>query len=320
MLVYYGKLPAFGDFIRYNATGPEIQALDQWMQEAIYFSKRRLQPNADLAFKRAPLFHFFLSFKGSMNYLTGIIKPSRDKVGRIYPFMVGMLCNESVMGRNCQPFLPVVFQSFYDQVGRFIDDAYIASTSDEVYERAQALQTFIQSMKPDDDESFRSYVQSTSVNEYLSSVLEGDPQTKKNLLFKNLVDMSQYIINGDIHSLDFGFRFPLQPSPESLQHSVSFWIRLFFSWIGNRDTQPYAFWGAGDSHEVSNLYLFFRQPSPHTFTYMIQSKLATDLIYRMDVDGGSSSVPPGEKIPPHIKNILGSGDSTLNNLLQSTLT
>ena len=35
----FGKLPIYADFIRYNASGPEIQEMDQWFQEGIHSAK-----------------------------------------------------------------------------------------------------------------------------------------------------------------------------------------------------------------------------------------------------------------------------------------
>ena len=35
----YGKLPIFADFIRHNYRTPEVEQLDQWFQEGIYFAR-----------------------------------------------------------------------------------------------------------------------------------------------------------------------------------------------------------------------------------------------------------------------------------------
>jgi type VI secretion system protein ImpM len=319
VLVYYGKLPAFGDFVRFNASGPEIKALDQWIQEAMYFSKRRLKPHADIAFSLAPVFYFFLTFEGCPNYITGLMKPSEDKVGRKYPFVVAILCNKSVIGDLSRPFLPVIFQSFYETAHKFIGKLTVETSSDELFEKAKELQAFVNSAETGNLALFDEYLKMTSISDFLSSILREEARIKETLLFRNLSDMTKYINQRNIQNLDFGFRFPIGSASGSVLYPVSFWIRLFYSLLNGNRTQPYLIWGVSDSHEASNLFLFFTPPMPHIFTYMLHTHLTSDSIYRMDADGSGASVLTDGKIPAPFRSVLETGDSTLDSLLNIKL-
>ena len=49
----FGKLPATGDFIRYNATTDELTAFDKWLGAGINFARQSMGPTFDSAYQPA---------------------------------------------------------------------------------------------------------------------------------------------------------------------------------------------------------------------------------------------------------------------------
>jgi type VI secretion system protein ImpM len=74
----FGKLPALGDFLRLDATGPTADLLVGWLHEAIEPVHR-----AALALPAAPV-RFLLGAPGG-GVAVGTMVASRDKVGRAFP-------------------------------------------------------------------------------------------------------------------------------------------------------------------------------------------------------------------------------------------
>ena len=84
----YGKLPIFGDFLRYNAGSAIVRALDQWFQEGIRNCEQTLGRSWGKEFAAtAPLRFLFVSSQGG-GALIGVFVPGVDKAGRRYPFVV----------------------------------------------------------------------------------------------------------------------------------------------------------------------------------------------------------------------------------------
>lgn len=86
-LVYFGKLPARGDFLRSNsASAPLVQTLDRWMSRTMELMAG--DPRWKQIYDEAPSAQFaFLGARSPVG-LAGHLMPSQDASGRRYPFIV----------------------------------------------------------------------------------------------------------------------------------------------------------------------------------------------------------------------------------------
>jgi type VI secretion system protein ImpM len=104
-----GKLPLHGDFIRYNAAGAEVQELDEWVQEGIHECYN--MSGFSRAFDSAPTAHFIYRSRRSGRIVAGLFKPSVDRAGRRYPFMVYTVIDAGALGQDTS-YLPAAMDSF----------------------------------------------------------------------------------------------------------------------------------------------------------------------------------------------------------------
>ena len=109
----FGKLPIYPDFIRHNASNPEIAWLDQWFQEGILFSKSKLGQGWAETFNKAEPWNFLFHPDNSGHLLLGIFIPSRDQGGRLYPFFLFMRIDHAGFHMPGY-FAPAYFSSFLD--------------------------------------------------------------------------------------------------------------------------------------------------------------------------------------------------------------
>jgi len=307
-LLYYGKLPSFGDFVRYNAYGREIKLFDQWLQEGLYLSKKNLSPNEHKSFKHSPVYYFFLSFKESGNHLTGIMKPSLDKVGRKYPFIVAMVINESGFPQDTLKFLPIQFRNFYHRIYSLIKELVSVTTLDELRRQAIELETPF-SMDEVAYQKYHSLVNTTSTMAYFKSLWDNDTEDRKYTFLHNIVRMGKYLREVDPGIIDFGYRFPLQSESYDAFIVGSYWLQLFSRFISGRTVHPFIFWDA------KNMFLFFRQPAPVVYSFMMKPDLISDVIYRMDSDGGQEVID--HRHSPQVLNILNTNNITLEQFLET---
>jgi len=229
---YFGKLPAFGDFLRHNASKPEMQNFDKWLQEGLYYAKNALKPNFENQFASLAM-SFFYPDKETGNILVGGLKASNDQIGRHYPFYVTLL----IKNPNHQDFqkfsLSPIIERFLHQVFRFI-------TKVTHYEDAALIERefdqFIQSLMSDSNSKDRTQLM-TPMN-------------------ANNPEQSAVSLNG----INGGYQIEIvSREPEAIYSKME-----NFSWESDI---PYLFWHA--ESEVKFLYVFGKSPSPKIFINLL---------------------------------------------------
>ena len=83
---YFGKVPAFNDFIKFNSGSSEILVLDQWLQEGIILAGHRLKNDWQIIYKNSLPLRFFYPFRGQINFISGLFSQVGIKVIEIFPF------------------------------------------------------------------------------------------------------------------------------------------------------------------------------------------------------------------------------------------
>ena len=86
-LLYFGKVPSRGDFIRSAAMAPLIQSLDHWQSQTM--ERLAVHPRWKLTYDSAPPLQFAVLGTGNRVGLAGHWLPSQDASGRRFPFIAG---------------------------------------------------------------------------------------------------------------------------------------------------------------------------------------------------------------------------------------
>lgn len=86
---FYGKLPAFGDFVTRELRSDFVDPWDAWLQAALTGSRHYLGTAWDETYLTSPLWRYALppGICGGDAYC-GVLMPSVDRVGRQFPFTV----------------------------------------------------------------------------------------------------------------------------------------------------------------------------------------------------------------------------------------
>jgi len=86
---YYGKLPMRGDFIQRNMSPDFVNTWDNWLQSVIATSRHNLGHDWLDSYLVAPIWRYLIP-QHSKSYQLGVMLPSVDKVGRYFPFTIGI--------------------------------------------------------------------------------------------------------------------------------------------------------------------------------------------------------------------------------------
>jgi type VI secretion system protein ImpM len=94
---FHGKLPARGDFVGHGLPREVLDPWDDWLSRALGEAGRRLGGGWERAFAAAPVWRFALSagLCGDTP-LVGLLTPSADRVGRLYPFTLAATLPDTV--------------------------------------------------------------------------------------------------------------------------------------------------------------------------------------------------------------------------------
>lgn len=145
-LVYFGKLPSRGDFVRARNHLPETNAIDQWVSQAIALSGSILpEPLAnDNANKESPFLYFSHVDTVSNQIITGVLLPSQDSSGRHrqYP-VIGFGVIHGDNPKNWMKYLPVKSMPLWNDIQQALLVAKQASDSAQMIEQLNACQLTI---------------------------------------------------------------------------------------------------------------------------------------------------------------------------------
>lgn len=271
-----GKLPAFADFLRHNATARETLALDEWIQHGLYHAQQSLRTEWDSSFENAPAYSFIFWPENADRFLVGHLRPSRDRSGRRYPFVVSLLVDRLRYGAKYVPVAPAAFSGFLEDARRLVELAMDGLDAHEIAERVQALSLPVQPGMG--EEEYRDFLRGTTLRQFCTEVFGSFEGQEKTTLFESLADLLLPFRQRPIVRLSLGIRFPLSAASGRSSLETSFWLDASVRMVKQQAVAPLLFWTTGGSGLGGTAYLFFRPPSPKVFVNLVKPELESDTI------------------------------------------
>jgi type VI secretion system ImpM family protein len=126
----YGKVPAQADFVRGNVGEMSRLGLDRWFQEAheVVHAEHHRIPAEPISFALAP---------AGGRLMLGVLTPSQDAVGRVFPLIMFALVDASSVPGGF-PNIPTAYARFYQGAALALEGAEGLGAAD-LTARAQAL-------------------------------------------------------------------------------------------------------------------------------------------------------------------------------------
>ena len=236
----FGKLPTHGDFVRYHASGRAMQGLDGWVQQGLVrVREHAARADGGAGGEADPgTVCFFVDLPGAPHALAGVLRPSRDRVGRRYPFLVAVEVEvRRIEGRRI-PSWPVRYARFYAAAAAFVDEAVSGHFPEtDVPERLGALRAlFDGALFPVD---YEHRLRQTPAGDLWERTWGDAEDGRKYVTLKNLTDA---LGSARGRAPREAFRVPLPPDARGLD--VSFWLEAFWRLLGRPPDQPALFWTA----------------------------------------------------------------------------
>ena len=189
---FFGKLPGFTDFIKYNAAGKEILTIDNWLQEGLALAKLKYKNEWKNYYNNSLTLNFIYPFTGTDNTTVGVISPSNDKSGRSFPFLMFRNIKKNVNDGLSFYLIPSEFGSIFNLLHDVLE-------INKNVEDTSGLKSIIDNLKlPDVDSALvaNDYKKFISENK-LCDVFDLDNENKFNLndFFENNLRIFEHFIS-----------------------------------------------------------------------------------------------------------------------------
>lgn len=135
-LVYFGKLPSRGDFVRARHHIAETNAIDHWVSQAMAVSGTILSEKTAAA-KEMVFLHFSHVDTVSKQVITGLLLPSHDSSGRRYP-VIGFSLMHLDKPKIWMNYLPIKSMALWDEIQQALMTAKQATDGAQMIEHLNA--------------------------------------------------------------------------------------------------------------------------------------------------------------------------------------
>ncbi|NBB85896.1 MAG: type VI secretion system-associated protein TagF [Bacteroidetes bacterium] len=313
----YGKLPTHGDFVRLRATTPAVRAFDEWLQKGLYQARQQRRSELEAVYDDASALRFVFNAQGHSPPLLGVMKPSRDRSGRTYPFTVSVEVPAPAREAEAGVYTPVQARSFFDAADRIVQAATAGELSHrEAIDRVQQLEPSlaISATRPP---SYERYLREQTMASFWTRLLGHFGDGRKYRLVDNLLKILKPLQGRGDSPLAYGLQFPLGAEAHSAQDAC-FWLEWCVQML---DRSLFAgstlFWQTEDAHASAPpfLMLFMQPPRPRAFFPMLDATTQDDNICNLARMGEQSGAEAALSLPTQYGEMLEADDLSLHQFL-----
>lgn len=314
---FYGKLPNFSDFVRHNASGSEVRALDRWLQEGLYAAAHHFGRNWNEAYERTSAYHFIFSPEDTGGgVLVGILQPSRDRSERKYPFCVALKEEKRTFDEKAMPLIPLVFELFFKESREIIQLGMEGFPLSNLAERIDDLGSSVETNVEAGHRSFREYLAETTQERFWSGLFGSFNDPKKFLMVHNIIEIfrpgSPYLPRSSKVCL----RFPLSGQEYSSIQEVCFWVQMCSRLLGDSLFHPHLFWKVHGKNGKDFLFLFPGKVQARSFIQLVDPDAENDSVCKLDEEGKEKLAQRDLRISAGYSELFASRESTLADVLR----
>jgi type VI secretion system protein ImpM len=299
-LGYYGKLPLSSEFIRCQASGAEIDELDLWLREGMYHAKSVLGTSWPTAFTQADTWSFLYLSPGRERLLMGLLRPSQDRAGREFPFLIYLIVNreEFIPNPGCAP---LQFKEFFVQGDRVVTLIAAESDFNRLRFRLEALSPVEESETNSGQHEYQSLLRHRRSRDHWNDLFGEDGQKQSDQLFRHLLHAAGA---PDTNRLR---RFPLFQLSKEETYDLPFWIDVMAYVSGRQFDTGMLLWNRNPSKVKPVLIVSGKLPTPELLLEVIHPERSQD--------GTEAVAAPIEELTDAQRALLEDGDVTVEAFL-----
>jgi type VI secretion system ImpM family protein len=238
----FGKIPSLAEFVRAGPKSPQAAAFEDWVVSAVEWSAGRRGDRWKTLQESAPLQSFVCRCAGDNGgVIAGVMRPSRDAVGRRFPLLIAALVPGSALS-SAPHLTPLALEEFFARARSLL--ATVAGSRS-----ASELQDSILRLSPPDlsrldalAADYQSWADHALAWDVFEQAFGEMPIDRAEHALHTIVDATAPFRGQEAPPTALSVRVPL--AGDSPQH-VSFWLDVICRASGWKQTVPGWFSGAG---------------------------------------------------------------------------
>jgi type VI secretion system protein ImpM len=231
-LIYFGKLPSRGDFIRSARDGNLTQTLDRWISGSL--EQLATAPDWKQQFDAVPPVEFVVAGSRSRTILTGRMVSSRDSSGRRYPFLIAhsVRSDTPLDLLSCLPFCLMPTWAAMEQLTA---SAQHATDIDEALERIDLAQLSIETDLDNVQQRRGEYLQATTVGHVQQMLVATGNHANLRQSIVALGLLLLPLLTSGSGGATKGLALPLPAGASAAAQLASFWLSLVAPFLARAD-------------------------------------------------------------------------------------
>ncbi|HSW04152.1 type VI secretion system-associated protein TagF [Aquabacterium sp.] len=258
-VVYFGKLPSRGDFVRNGDTSGLTQRLDAWLTQGVALLAR--DPRWKEVYDQARTASFAFLGVRSRAIVAGHLLASTDASGRRFPFVaVGKLEVEAPL--HFMQRAPIALAPLWLQLGQAADRAHAADDAVPPLNQLSQLRPEVDVDPMAHEAGYRDFLALQTVGSLQSLLRAGDPATDLRRTLLALGLLLQPVPASGAQRLEKGVRLPLPADPLYQPYVATLWIDLAARFLARGDFEVAMFLPRGGAGGAPSLAIGFSGDSP----------------------------------------------------------
>jgi type VI secretion system ImpM family protein len=299
-----GKLSSDAEYIHHNAAGEAFRAMDDLLADSIESSARRAGDAWSTRFASGAVHVFVFKQSESDTFLAGAIRPSRDRAGRAFPFLVAAELTIEPAQLSAPEIVPLSLEHLWKHAHRLaaesVDNGVL--DADSLSSPLGAAEDLAEARR-----SYEEWTRSLPLAD-LDTLLYGTGNEPRlaSALREALAAIAPH--RGiEPPRTRLSVRLPLGSSGGA---AVCFWLAFFRRALAWHSVLPTFFWT--HSGEAGQLLLSLGRPAASVLDQLwLPGSVSDDLC---DL-AGEQSAESWTTAPPEIESVLGDPSSTISDLL-----
>lgn len=282
---FFGKHQIQADFIKHQINSRESIALDNWLQEGVA-AVARAQRSDSVEFARQSL--FFMAGGPEESALIGMLSPSKDNIGRNYPFVNFVFVSNT--DYKTQPAFLFLLESYCLQQVTSVHDKLLQSQSRQAMEAVIQEQemTARQLMQCGDIADAIQQLRKVPMSQFWQALEYGNVEQRARLI-NELSNILSSIANRGCLRTQYGLRLPMPTDWQSATLVAAFWLNLITNAVADHNWQPWVFYQFATTTQAASLVVFCRPvPASYFDAIYLPEQLGTSVI---DLTNLNQSVP-----------------------------
>ncbi len=280
---FWGKIPSQADFVGYHAAEDEVVAFDQWLQKGLQAAFSQATADFQIIFVKSSALCFSLHLESLKKILLGVIRPSRDKGGRQYPFCILLSAAAKSMSQKALSYYPALFDPFFQFAVRLSAEAAAGMEVKEILRQVQ--ENAVDFSDSNNPEKYGALAQAAEFNSFLAkswNLHNGAAQQN----FLELVAMTSQIRPPFCKRWTTAVQVPYGAgqSDDAEPAHLYFWSAFLHAMLRVEPHRTCLFWTGEENKSPSHrLYVFPDLPRPGSFQSLYMPDADDDYIYALKI-------------------------------------